>query len=310
MTDRKFLVATDFSTRSDRALRRGTLLAQQLSATLALLHVVDDDQPARLVKAERMAAAALLKEHVRTLKKHDGLVCDARIAEGDPFEGITQAAQALEVDLVVIGPHRRQLLRDMFIGTTAERTISASHLPVLMANGVPAGLYGHVLAAIDLSSCSADALRALKRLGFGTGVAISVLHVFDAIGTSLLTRGAVSEDGVKDYLGEEEARVTRDLDRFLADVGFEPVRRIVRHNDSSTATVIAKAAQELEADLLVVGTGNRTGLARFLLGSVAQEVLRTASLDVLAVPRQLGDQSAFRLSVYDPLASGNAAGDP
>jgi nucleotide-binding universal stress UspA family protein len=284
MDSKKFLVATDFSTRSDRALRRGTLLAQQLGATLTLLHVVDDDQPRRLIKAERTAAAAILKEHVRTLKQGDGLACDARIAEGDAFAGITLAAEELDVDLVVIGPHRRQLLRDVFIGTTAERTISASRRPVLMANGVPAGSYRHVLTATDLSPCSADALRALRRLGIEAGMAVSVMHVFDAVGTSLLTRGAVSEDSIKDFLDEEEVRAARDLDRFLAEAGFEPVRRIVRHNDSSTADVIVKAAREESADLLVVGTRSRAGIARFLLGSVAQEVLRTATIDVLAVP--------------------------
>ncbi|HEU6442162.1 MAG TPA: universal stress protein, partial [Microvirga sp.] len=47
---RTILVATDFSTRSDRALRRATLLARHVSARLVLIHVVDDDRPVRLVE--------------------------------------------------------------------------------------------------------------------------------------------------------------------------------------------------------------------------------------------------------------------
>ena len=52
----KILVATDFSTRSDRALMRATLIARQTKAELILVHVVDADQPKRLVAADRETA--------------------------------------------------------------------------------------------------------------------------------------------------------------------------------------------------------------------------------------------------------------
>ncbi|MGF1526783.1 MAG: universal stress protein [Candidatus Competibacterales bacterium] len=91
MNPKRILVATDFSTRSERALRRGTLLAKALGAKLSLVHVNDDDQPKRIVAAERAAAADLLNEFVQTLQQSDGLVCDGQLVEGDPFEGIARA---------------------------------------------------------------------------------------------------------------------------------------------------------------------------------------------------------------------------
>lgn len=284
MNQKQILVATDFSTRSDRALRRGMLLARDLGARLTLVHVVDDDQPAQIVEAERVAAAALLDEHARTLKEGDGLDCDARIVEGDPFEGISRAAEELVADLVLIGPHRRQVLKDVFTGTTAERTMRISRRPVLMANGSPAGSYRHVLVAVDLSECSADALRALQHLGFAERTSVSVMHVFDTVGTSVMMRGGNSADGPQSYIEEQAAHAAQELEAFLADAGFDPIGQLVRHNASSTALVIGEAAQELSAGLVVVGTRGRSGFSRLVLGSVAQEVLRTASVDVLAVP--------------------------
>lgn len=59
------MVATDFSERSDRALRRATLLARQFEATMLLVHVVDDDQPRRIVDAERDEATKLLRQMTR-----------------------------------------------------------------------------------------------------------------------------------------------------------------------------------------------------------------------------------------------------
>ncbi len=284
MNQKQILVATDFSTRSDRALRRGMLLARDIGARLSLVHVVDDDQPAQIVEAEHAAAAAVLDEHVRTLREVDGLDCDARIVEGDPFDGIARAALELAADLVVIGPHRRQVLKDVFTGTTAERTIRTSPRPVLMANGSPSGAYRNVLVAVDLSPCSADALQAVWHLGIAESATVSVVHVFDAVGTGIVLRGADSDDSLRRYVEEQATHAANELDAFLADAGFDPIGRLVRHNVSSTALVIGEAAQELSASLLVVGTRGRTGLARLMLGSVAQEVLRTASVDVLAVP--------------------------
>jgi nucleotide-binding universal stress UspA family protein len=57
----KIVLATDFSTRSDRAVRRAGLLARDQGARVILLHVVDDDRPERLV-AEEMATARELLE--------------------------------------------------------------------------------------------------------------------------------------------------------------------------------------------------------------------------------------------------------
>lgn len=74
------MAATDFSKRSDRALRRATLLAGQFEATMLLVHVVDDDQPRRIVDAERDTATTLLRQMSTTLRDVDGVACETRVA--------------------------------------------------------------------------------------------------------------------------------------------------------------------------------------------------------------------------------------
>ena len=60
----QILVATDFSTRSQRALRRAGLLARERSAKLTLVHVVEDDQPRSLIELERREASKFLDEQI------------------------------------------------------------------------------------------------------------------------------------------------------------------------------------------------------------------------------------------------------
>ncbi|UYV38299.1 universal stress protein [Rhodobacteraceae bacterium D3-12] len=159
------MVATDFSERSDRALRRATLLARQFEAKLHLVHVVDDDQPKRVVDTEHDQASKLLRQLAETIRNVDGVSCDIRVMLASPFAGIVRAAKELGPDLLVMGPHRRQVLSDVFIGTTVERTIRSVACPVLMVNATPAGRYKCVLQTTDLSEGPATRFGASPRSG-------------------------------------------------------------------------------------------------------------------------------------------------
>ena len=281
---KRILLATDFSTRSDRALRRATLLARQFNAELILLHVVDDDQPAHLVEVNRTEAMTLLEEVARTLREVDAIAGKPRIVLGDPFQGIVEVTERLDADLVVVGPHRRQVLRDVFAGTTAERTIRYGQRPVLVANAVPAGPYRSVVLALDFTDHSAHAAKTARELGLLEGAKATALHVFDPPAQGPILRSGVTMQQFKDYLAEEEARAKQKLMEFLRKSGLGPMQSVVELAKASTATTINAYAAHAGTDLVVVGTGGGTGIRKWLLGSVAAEVLAYSDVDVLAVP--------------------------
>jgi len=153
------LFATDFSPRSDRAGRRALLLVKQFEARLTLIHVVDDDQPNRLLKSARAEALSVLDEMRQTFREVDGVDCETSLAVGEAFAGTLSVCADVGADMIVIGPHRRQILKDVFTGTTAERIIRQSVRPVLMVNGTPAGTYRNILVATDMSACSRHRYR-------------------------------------------------------------------------------------------------------------------------------------------------------
>lgn len=280
------LAATDFSTRSDRAIRRATLLAKQHDASMVLVHVVDDDQPPRIVKAEQKETSAVLEDMAKTIREIDKVTCSARNVLGDPFEGIVKAGDEVNADLIVMGEHRRQALKGVFVGTTAERTIRSSSRPVLIAAAVPAAFYRHVLIATDLSEASRGALHAVTSLGLNNHAAVSVIHVFDAMGSGLMARTSLDEDQIEDYVGTERNRAAQELADFMQDIPIKPIYSLLKPNRTSPSSAICSAAQETAADLIVVGTHGRAGIRKLLLGSVAENVLRDSETDVLAVPQR------------------------
>lgn len=281
------LVATDFSPRSDRALRRAVILVQSLRLPIRIIHVIDDDRPKSLVTTEHEAAERLLEEQARTLRELDGVTCDWRIVTGDPFDGILRTALDLDPALIVIGSHRRQLLRDVLLGTTAERSIRGSRYPVLIANSVPAGAYRHILVATDFSDGAKAALVATHRLGLNNGALLSVLHVYDTPAVGLMVRVSTTADDIRDYEQGEMHRAEAELKAFLRSAGVPGARGVLRQSNKSPAMAIADTARDLPASLVVCGSRGQSGLAKILLGSVTQSLMSLSDFDLLVVPLDL-----------------------
>lgn len=278
------MVATDFSERSDRALRRATLIARETGAALSLVHVVDDDQPQRIIDAERDTALALLHEQTATLRRLDGVSSQGHVVLGTAFAGIVQSVEQGQPDLLVLGPYRRRVLRDTFIGTTAERTIRQVSCPVLMVNGPPVSAYRSVLLTTDLSEGSRRALEIAASVGIAPNADRSLLLAFDAPVLRLGMSYTIPDEEKKTYLENERAEAAQKLAGFLAGFCTGHVDSILRHAQTTPANEILSVADELSADLIVVGTRGASGFTRLLLGSVAEEILRRARRDVLAVP--------------------------
>ena len=280
----KLMVATDFSERSDRALRRATLIAREVDVELSLIHVIDEDQPRRIVEAERNNALAILHEQVSTLREMDGISCTSRVVIGTVFGGIVQATREESPAVLIIGPHRRQELRDLFMGTTAERTIREISCPVLMVNGPPVAPYRKCMLTTDCSDGSRRALDTAYSLGIAPGTISSLIYVFDAPVLRLAMSYTLSEDEKADYLEDESREAMLHLIEFSAKLSVKQPHLIVRQDKTTPASEILAAAEELSSDLIVVGTRGASGFTRLILGSVAEEVLRRARCDVLAVP--------------------------
>lgn len=277
------MLATDFSERSDRAMRRAVILARRHGAALQVVHVVDNDLPRRIVDHQLSDARHLLAELARTLTDVDDVVCTTEVLLDDPFAGLAKAAAQASPDLLVVGPHRRQILRDAFVGTTAERTIRATRCPVLMVNGPPVGPWRHLLMTTDLSDHSRGALTRLVAAGMAGDAKRSLLYVFDTPALRLPMSDIMGKDGRHDHLDGLDRAARRDLAQFVATAGLGQAERIVRPDEATVAGEVLNVAAETRADLIVVSPQGRGTVSRMVLGSVTLQVLKDARCDVLVM---------------------------
>jgi universal stress protein E len=280
----RILAATDFSTRSHRALRRAGLLAQTRGAELALVHVVDDDHPNDLVEIERREAERILAEQIGAMSELRDAKCRPMVVAGDPFDGILRTAGSIKADLIVMGAHRKQLLRDIFVGTTIERVIRTGQYPVLMVNNEVRQPYENSVAAVDMSEPSANAIKAARAMGLIGDRGITLFHAFFPLGKGKTSVAATDRTAIDKYVAGERDRAVDDLVAFLAVNGLGGPEFSLRVEEGGAFEVISRAVEEMMPDLLIIGTHGRSWLLKVLLGSVTEEALRCLDVDILAVP--------------------------
>lgn len=258
--------------------------ARQFKADLTLVHVVDDDQPAALIDSERREANRFLREQIDSLAELRDVACRAMVTTGDAFDSILEAAKVSSADLIILGRHRKQLLRDVFVGTTIERVIRTGPYPVLMVNRDADRPYEKVLAAVDASELSAHALKTILSLGLLDHVFVEIVYAFLAIGKQKLLGAWVKQDQIETYVESERQQAAAELKALLAEHGLNERDWSRRIEEGAPFEAISRAVNETTPDLLVIGTDGRSGVAKLLLGSVAEEVLRSLDVDILAVP--------------------------
>lgn len=280
----QIFVATDFSTRSNRALRQAGLLALLGNAQLHIVHVVDDDQPDELVRLERREAEGLLAEQLNSMPELRGVRSRPMVVTGDPFDAILRAAAEVGADIIVMGSHRKQLLLDIFVGTTIERVIRKGAFPVLMVNNDAQRKYENVVAPVDMSDASANALRVALSTRLMTTDRATLLHAFWPLGKGKMFRAGSAQTSIDSYVESERQRAMDELADFLAANDLTQERWSHRVEEGRPMEIISRAVSEMRPDLLVMGTRGRSAVLKALIGSVAEEALRSLSVDILVVP--------------------------
>jgi nucleotide-binding universal stress UspA family protein len=169
-------------------------------------------------------------------------------------------------------------LKDLLLGTTAEKVVRKGDRPVLVVKRAAHGPYRRVLVPVDFSENSRHALELALRVA--PQAQFHVVHVYQGFEAQLRRVGIPKSEIVRQLRPlVEEAR--QNMGTFLGSIdnGGNRIKQVLW--DGRAHDEITKVAKHLRAELVAVGTTGRSGLPYILLGSVAQHVLREVPCDVL-----------------------------
>jgi nucleotide-binding universal stress UspA family protein len=153
-------------------------------------------------------------------------------------------------------------------------------------------MFRTILVPTDFSACSDAALRLAAKMAASSGARLHVLHAVELSGgltpeTLIQPEGKEERVTVNEFMrGTTEPRMDEQLERAVG-TGVPHTCGIAF---GKPADAVLRAAKELGADLLVVGTHGRTGLKALVMGSVAEAIVRRAEVPVLTV-RQPGEEA-------------------
>ncbi len=286
------LVPIDLTPGADRVLGRVALLPLADHARVTLLHVIPDGLPVSEQRKASRDADKVLLGHARHLRKQirGSVSIASSVKVGAAAKEIAASAAAAHADLIVMGRGGRRPLRDVFLGSTAERVVRQAQRPVLVVRLPAREVYCRPMLALDVDQTASDVVRLMVGVLPSPRPQVDVVHAFQ-IPYQGMMYPSLSEDEADERKSELRAQLSLALRQLLSEAlakahvppGEGPsFRTHVQHGPPRL--VVEKAIKKAEADLLVLGTRAYSGIAFMFLGTVAGELLRAAQCDVLVVP--------------------------
>jgi nucleotide-binding universal stress UspA family protein/predicted transcriptional regulator len=297
------LVPLDGSPLGEAALPWAACLARARGLSVVLARVIrwpflvadgmtgaflSTDLYAQIVDDERQAATAYL-DPLRRRLADEGLEVSTSIREGEPTEELLDLADELGAYAIVMATRGRGGLARLANENLADRVLQHATVPVLLVRArddeptEPAAppTLGRLLVPLDGSPLAERALDVALEVATpdATLVVMRAVPVDRDLAAGRTTLTVVDE--------EETQRVAAEAEEYLRGVRDELARdgRSVEVDVrvGETGEEILAAADERATDLIVMATHGRTGPARWLLGSVADQVVRHSECPVLLV---------------------------
>ncbi|HEY8437302.1 MAG TPA: universal stress protein [Candidatus Limnocylindrales bacterium] len=290
----RFLVATDGSPAAAIGIRQATRWAGAAGAELRIVAAVP---PAADLLGGSWATVAVggrtrAEAAARSMLAHrvqaelgaipPGIIASSAIVEGRPADAILAEARRCGADVIVVGARGHGALASMLLGSVSEEVVDRSPVPTLVAR--QPGL-DRIVVAVDGSPASESAVELVASPAFRglEGWVVDVAPTSHPWWVGMAAADAANLERLAEIYETAGAR-----DRAAAEAASAKLRAAGLlsnscHRIGDAADEIIRAAAEVGADTIVIGSRGLTGVTRLILGSVARKVLRHSEASVLVV---------------------------
>lgn len=279
---RRIVVAVDFSKGSSLALGRLRTLPRARSIAVHLVHVVAVPTLTPLPVARELAGHELRKLVIHAKRRFARARVTSEISNGRPADEIVRIARTRNAEVIVAGRRGVGGFPRLLLGSTAERLVRLSPIPVLLVSPQSTA-YKRVLMPLDVTENVAPVLQAAIRLLPSTAT-IDLLHAYWAYGEGYLRFGGASKQTIANHrkmVREQAADRLAPIERMLNRARFSTAASLL-HGDPRQ--IIPRVIRARKPDLVVIGNHGRNALSRALIGNAGREVLASTTCDLFLVP--------------------------
>ncbi len=299
---KRIFVPLDGSDFAESALPTASALAARFDAALDLASVVSDLPPVPLATGdgemltrwfaeEEGRAEAYLREHADRLGATELGEVNAHVKSGPVSRTLESIATKAGADLIVLTTHGRGAWQRAWLGSVADSLIRrSSHSLLLLRNkrsesAWEGGIPRKVVIPLDGSSQAEVAIERAQALldpEVSEVSLVMVIHEPFPLATTYIPH-AIEEGALMETRKEKAAAYLAKVAGPLGSYARNVETRVRVASDAGQG--ILDHLKETEADLVSVATRGRGGASRFILGSVADKVIRGATIPVLVSRR-------------------------
>jgi nucleotide-binding universal stress UspA family protein len=279
----KILLATDGSEDAELAATTAVGLARNTASELHVVHTWRTGPSVHfdaLVRQEmEREAQGILDGQVKKIEGLGGSVAQARLSEGGASEEIVALAEEIGAGLIEVGSRGRGRIRRLLMGSVSDAVARHARCPVIVVRWKPVVFPAKILLATDGSEEATLALQTAADLSEKTGSELHVVHIGEV---PLVYHPERHGYRIQYERDEKEAREL--LESQVAGIKAAAATVAQEHLRMGKADEhIVVLAEELGADLIVMGSRGLGGVKRALMGSVSDSVVRHAHCPVLVV---------------------------
>jgi len=268
----KILVPTDFSEHAENALRVAAMLAKLHNAEIYLLHMMEipmqqtDQGNAQSDIPETLFFMKLAQKRFENLMAQDyleGITVHETVKADITFNEIKDSCAEFNIDLIVMGSHGATGLKDMFVGSNAEKVVRSSEIPVLVIKNRHDNF--NVSDFVFASDFKNDNKETYKQAVKFAEVFGSKIHLLLVITSSNFMTSYEAKARINDFISGQK------FDNYTITI----------HNDNSVEQGILNISKDIDADLIGISTHGRQGIAHFFNGSISEDLVNHAKRPVI-----------------------------
>lgn len=283
------IAGIDFSEPSHHALEEAVRIANLEDAKLVICHFLYDEEMAHLTKWAGLTSEAIVagrKSHLLSWiddLETDELQLDVRVEVGHPYAELTKTVRTEKAKLLVLGAQgESHKTHSHQIGSVARACLRHAPCEVLLLRKEQADRFHTVLAAIDFSGNSKEAVHQAVEIARVDQAELHVIHIFAPAWKYYGERDELAGE-VENYKAEIRKQFYDFISPGQAEAMHLPLHFDVRESLSAYHGILAYA-EEVGADLIVVGLQGRSAKHSPSLGSTAERIIEKSTCSVLSVP--------------------------
>lgn len=266
----KILVPIDVNIDSTEQLNTAIKIAKLCNSEIFILYVLPEEGLKDAIKDLVINTATEALNKIKNIFKKEGItVSEPIIKYGKPVENILKIANKENVNLILTGSGSKE--KEKFKrGFTAEKLMRQSEKPVWVSKSDKENKLQNILCPVDISNPAKYALKTAILLSKFFNAKLTILSVYEQY-ESFSPRLRV------DVEEENSIRLKQfevEMEEFIKEFDLTGINHHIDLKAGSAHVEILKAIKENDHDLLVMGTHGRSGIKRFVMGSVTEKVTR------------------------------------